>query len=441
MIGVAGIRGIVGETLTAEDFLSYALGFGTVIGGGRVVVGRDTRPSGEMVAALVVGGLLSTGCEVVDLGIVPTPTIGLMVRELDARGGVAITASHNPVEWNALKFFRADGRLQQAHDQAEVFEVCRTGGFRRVRIETPARALPFPTAAATHIARVVENVNAQAIRRRRFRVALDCCNGAGTTVLPGLLEALGCETTLLFDDMDKPFERVAEPLPENLGALSNKVRDAGADIGFAVDPDADRLAMVDEQGRAMGEERTVTLAGYHVLGRTPSPFVVNLSTTRAADDVAALRGVPLYRTAIGEAYVVEAMVEQGSAIGGEGNGGVIWPVVTWGRDSVAGIGLILDALAESGEAISAYNRRVPDYVMMKTKMPVVGGQLAAAFARLEERYGRMGRIWREDGLRIDLPEAWFHLRPSNTEPIVRLFIEAQSKDEAERLASQVMKLL
>ena len=441
MISVAGIRGVVGETLMAEDFLTYALAFGTFVGGGTVVVGRDTRPSGEMVCALIFGGLLSTGCTVIDLGIVPTPTIGLMVRELHAAGGVAVTASHNPVEWNALKFFRSDGRLQQKSDQEEYFALWRRGEFRRARIEKAVPVVVSNAAPATHIARVIENVDAAAIRRRRFKVALDCCNGAGTTVLPGLCEALGCDATLLFDDLTRPFERVAEPLAEHLGALAEAVRRVGADIGFAVDPDADRLAVVDESGRPIGEERTVTLAGYHLLGRQPSPFVVNLSTTRAADDVAALHGVPLQRTPIGEANVVEEMYNQSAVIGGEGNGGVIWPAVTSGRDAAAGVGLLLEALAQSGEPISAYNRRVPDYALLKMKRPVEPGALGPAFARLEKAFGAQGRIWREDGLRIDLAEGWFHLRPSGTEPIVRLFVEARTTPEAEALAKEVAKYL
>jgi phosphomannomutase len=441
MISVAGIRGIVGETLTAEDFVTYALGFGTLVAGGKVVVGRDPRPSGEMVRNLVCGALLSTGCEVVDLGIVPTPTIGIMIRELRAHGGVAITASHNPLEWNALKFFRDDGTLQRQADQERLFKICQSGRFRRVRIVQPANVTDCGDGPAAHIARVIRNVNARAIRRRCFRVVLDCCNGAGARVLPDLLGELGCEVATLFDKFDRAFERPAEPLPENLSALSQRVRRERADLGFAVDPDADRLAIVDEHGRPLGEERTVTLAAYYVVRRRRSPIVVNLSTTRAIDDVGQLYRCPVYRTAIGEAHVVEGMARHRATIGGEGNGGVVWPKVAFGRDGAAGIGLILEALAQSGESISEFNRHVPDYVMLKTKLPVRRASLKPAFARLERCFARSGRVWHTDGLRIDLPRGWFHLRPSGTEPIVRLFVEAPTAEEAESLIAEVSGLI
>jgi phosphomannomutase len=440
MISVAGIRGIVGETLKAEDFVTYALGFGTMVGGGKVVVGRDTRPSGEMIRDLVCGALVSTGCKVVDLGIVPTPTIGVMVRALRARGGVAITASHNPLEWNALKFFRSDGTLQGTNDQAQLLEICRSGQFQRARIARRGRVEFYDLPEIYHLQRVQHNVDARAIRRRKFRVVVDCCNGAGVNVIAGLLFGLGCDSTMLFENMDKAFERPAEPLPENLAALCERVVRKKADLGFALDPDADRLAIVDENGKPLGEERTLTLAAYHVLGRRRSPLVANLSTTRAIDDVAQARGVRVYRTAVGEAYVVEGMRQHRALIGGEGNGGVIWPKVHFGRDAASGIGLILEALAQAGETISQFNRRVPDYVMMKKRLSVEPKNLKAVFSRLEKKFGRMGRIWRSDGLRIDLPRGWFHLRPSGTEPIVRLFVEAPTAEEAEVLAAEVAEL-
>ncbi|MCX8035667.1 MAG: phosphoglucosamine mutase [Candidatus Sumerlaeia bacterium] len=441
MISVAGIRGIVGETLQAEDFVRYALAFGTLLKGGKVVVGRDTRPSGEMVRNLVCGALLATGCCVEDLGIVPTPTIGIMVRARKARGGVAITASHNPVEWNALKFFRADGTLQEKADQEKLFAIHREGRFRRATLRKPARVFECSDGPAVHIARVVRNVNAAAIRRRRFRVVLDCCNGAGAAVLPALLVQLGCEVVTLFDRMDRPFERNAEPLPENLTTLCRRVRRENADMGFAVDPDADRLAIVDETGAPLGEERTVTLAAYHLLARRRSPVVVNLSTTRAMDDVARLRSVEVIRTPVGEAHVVAGMRRHRAQIGGEGNGGVIWPKVAMGRDAAAGIGLILEALATRGEPVSRFNRRIPDYVMRKMKVPLERDRVQSVFARLEEAMGRAAQVWKTDGLRMDFPDGWFHLRPSGTEPIVRLFVEARTCEDAEKLTAEILQLL
>jgi len=437
MISLAGIRGIVGETLKAEDVLRYGLAFGTMIGGGRVVVGRDTRPSGEMIRDVICGALLSTGCEVFDLGIAPTATIGLMVSETEARGGIAITASHNPLEWNGLKFFRHDGILQRTADQARLLEICRSGRFKRARIARPARVVRLEIGSGVHVEKVVRSMDGRTIRRRSFRVVVDCCNGAGAVVLPTLLEALGCKVTTLFGDVRRAFERAGEPLPENLSALSRQVCREKADMGFAVDPDADRLAIVDENGRPLGEERTVTLAAYHVLQRQRTPVVVNLSTTRAIDDVGQICGVRICRTRVGEAYVVEGMRRHRAAIGGEGNGGVIWPKIVSSRDSCSAVGLLLEALAEADEPVSVYNRRVPDYVVLKKRLPTERSRLRGVFSRLERRFGRMGRIWRADGLRIDLPRGWFHLRPSGTEPIVRLFVEAPTQEEAEALASEV----
>jgi phosphomannomutase len=442
MISVAGIRGIVGETLTAEDFVTYALAFGTMADGGKVVVGRDTRPSGEMIRDLVCGALISTGCKVVDLGIAATPTIGVMVRELRAAGGgVAITASHNPLEWNALKFFRRDGTLQGKDDQAQLLRICRRGQFRRTPIARKAGMSFCEMGEAYHVSRVTGNVDAAAIRRRKFRVVVDCCNGAGVNLIAALLDGLGCDYATLFDDINKAFERPAEPLPENLSALCERVLQKKADLGFALDPDADRLAIVDEQGKPLGEERTATLAAWHLLSHRRSPVVVNLSTTRAIDDVAQAYGVRVVRTAVGEAHVVEGMRRHRAAIGGEGNGGVIWPKVHFGRDAAAGIGLILEALATMRAPISAFNRRIPDYVMLKKRLTFDPRKLRPVFTRLEKRFGRMGRVWRTDGLRIDLPRGWFHLRPSGTEPIVRLFVEAPTPDEAESLAEEVAGLL
>jgi phosphomannomutase len=296
-------------------------------------------------------------------------------------------------------------------------------------------------APAMHIRRLVENVDARAIRRRRFRIVIDCCNGAGIAVLPALLDKLGCRTTVLFGDPARAFERPAEPLPENLTALRRRVKREKADLGFAVDPDADRLAIVDECGRPLGEERTLTLAAYRVLQKRRSAIAANLSTTRALDDLAETHGVRVHRTPVGEAHVVDAIRRRRLLIGGEGNGGVIWPQVTSGRDSVAAIGLILDALAATHNPISELNRLVPDYVMLKKKVPLAPGKLKRSYARLERRFGKQGTISRTDGLRVDLPRGWFHLRPSGTEPIVRLYVEAPTRKEAEALAADVEELL
>ncbi|MGC8841794.1 MAG: phosphoglucosamine mutase [Candidatus Sumerlaeaceae bacterium] len=437
MISVAGIRGIVGDSLTPESFIRYVLAFGTLIEGGPVVVGSDTRLTRDMMRHLAFAALESCGCKIYDIGLVPTPTVGLMVRELGASGGIAITASHNPAEWNAYKFFDEQGSFLTKEQNLRLIEIVSSGAFRRATYRTVGKVNRVTTAIERHIEKVLTEVDVKAIRTRRFRVVADCVNGVGAMILPPLLDKLGCTSKLLFDDINREFAHNPEPLPENLAELCEQVRKSGADLGIAVDPDADRLALVDETGRPLGEERTVTLAAASILERKKGPVVVNLSTTRAMDDVTKAAGVPLYRTPIGEANVVAKIRATNAVFGGEGNGGVIYPAVHCGRDAATGIALILDTLARKGVALSQLNSQIPDYKIVKTKFARGDRNVAEILARMREEFRDALELVSEDGLKAVFADSWVHLRPSGTEPVVRVFAEAPTQAAAQQLVDRV----
>ena len=358
-ISVSGVRGVVGDSLTPVLLTRFAQAFGTYVGGGRVVVGRDPRTSGEMVWQAVVSGLLSTGCRIVDLGVCPTPTVQLMVRRLEAHGGLAVTASHNPPEWNALKFVWADGLFLSAERGRELLDIYHQGDYLKV---DGARMRPIearPDAIDVHVGAVVEALGPLPASPRPLRVVLDACNGAGSVAGPRLLEALGAETIAIHATPDGSFPRPAEPTPENLSALCAAVRARHADVGFAQDMDADRLAVVAETGEPVGEEYTLLLAASHVLAKTPGTVVTNLSTTHALDAVAARAGCRVVRSKVGEAHVAGAMVRERAVIGGEGNGGVIYPRVNFARDSLVGMALVLHGLAAARRPILGGRRGAP----------------------------------------------------------------------------------
>lgn len=439
MKSVAGIRGIVGDSLVPEAFIRYLLAFGTLINGGAVALGGDSRVSREMMRHLAFAGLASCGCDVFDLGLCPTPTVGLMVKKLGARGGIAITASHNPAEWNAYKFFGAEGTFLTAGENRTLMEIADSGKFLRANYKNLGKVHPRADGIERHVEQVLANVAIpKSLATRKFRVVADCCNGVGGLILRPLLAKLGCEAILFNTDVNAEFPRNPEPLPENLGELSRRVVAEKADIGLAVDPDADRLALVDETGRAIGEERTVTLAALSLLGQgAKGPVVVNLSTTRAIDDVAQRFGATVLRTPIGEAHVVSRMRETGAAIGGEGNGGVIYPAVHSGRDAAAGTALILSAMAEKSVTLSELNAEVPDYVMIKTKFSIAGVSPAMLIEKMRAVFQGRAQINAEDGVKASLEESWVHLRASGTEPVVRVFAEARTQIAAQALVDEV----
>lgn len=436
-ISISGVRGVVGASLTPSLLTRFAQAFGTYIGGGRVVVGRDTRTSGEMVAQAVTAGLLSSGCGILDLGVCPTPTVQLMVRRHGARGGVAITASHNPAEWNALKFVGADGLFLGGASGRELLDIYHQGDYTRVAGESLRQVEHREDALDAHVAAVLEAVGPLPNAGRRLRVALDACNGAGSIVTPRLLDALGVDTVAINVTPDGRFPRQAEPTPEALAQLSDVVRRERCDLGFAQDMDADRLAVVAETGAPIGEELTLVLAAQHVLSTTPGPVVTNVATTHALDAVAAGYGCAVTRSPVGEANVSEAMRRVGAVIGGEGNGGVIYPRINFARDSLVGIALILHRLAAAARPLSALVEEIPALVLVKRQFPCPSHRIAEILRSARAAWASQPMDTR-DGVKVMTPEGWFLLRGSNTEPIMRVIAEASTASAAAALADAVM---
>ncbi len=439
-VGISGVRGIIGESLTPQLVTSFAAAFGNYCGAGPILLGTDNRPSREMMKQAAVAGLLSVGCTPVDVGIVPIPALMLHVRQSGAFGGISISASHNPIEWNALKFIGPDGIVLRPNQSAELTDLYHQGVFSRVGSKEISDERRDGTTLRRHREAVLGSVAVQAIRARRFKVAVDCCNGAASQASPEFLAELGCDVVELNTDTRKPFPHSPEPLPENIVGLCELVRAAGADLGFAQDADADRLAVVNERGEPIGEDCTVALAVYHVLRRNPGPVVVNVSTSRMVDDIAAAHAVPVYRTRVGEIHVVEKMLHCGAVIGGEGNGGVILPSVNPCRDSFVGMALILDALAEHGGTLGALRTRIPSYAMVKEKLLCAARDMAPSLRLLQDLY-KGETVDLTDGVKVLWPDRWLHARPSNTEPILRLIAEAPTQPEAQSLLMHAIECL
>ncbi len=430
MVSVSGFRGRVGDPLTPELVTGLAAAYGAFLrtgsGGRSVILGRDSRTSGSMFAAAAAAGLASVGCDVVEIGVVPTPTLMMAVRDAGALGGVGVTASHNPAEWNALKLATAEGMFLDTAGMAR---------FRRVLEEEIERA-PWDELGAVsrdadagerHLRAVLDLpfVDVPALRARRFRVALDCVHGAGGAVMPELLERLGCRVHAIGAEMDGRFPRDPEPTAANLGALAALVRETGADLGLAVDPDVDRLSLVDEAGNPVGEDFTLALAAAAVVSRRPGLVVTNLSTSQVVEDAAAAAGAKTLRAAVGEINVVRRMLAEDAVVGGEGNGGVIVPALHHTRDALVGAALVLQHLVDEGLSLGAAVARYPGYRIVKEKVTFPRERLGAAYARLVDRWPGAERD-ATDGLRLAWParREWLHVRPSGTEPVVRLIAEA-----------------
>jgi phosphomannomutase len=442
-ISVSGIRGVVGEFLTPNLACAFAQAFGTYVGPGRVVLGRDTRRSGPMIEHAVTCGLLAAGCEVLQVGVLPTPTIQVYVAEKHARGGIAVTASHNPNEYNALKLFNAEGLFFNQFERGELIDLYHQSQFRQAEnrdIRRVVSDLEGPIKA--HFGRVLFHVDRPRIRARRFRVAVDCVNGAGSVMTPRFIgDVLGCEVEAIYTNPHEPFPREAEPRPEVLGALRELVVRTGADIGFAQDPDGDRLAVCDETGAVLDNDDVLALAVDAVLRREPGPVVVNLTTSAAVDEIAARHGQQVYRAPVGEANVVERMQAAGAVIGGEGsNGGIIFPAVQYCRDSYFGMALLLDRLAETGLTVSALAAGLPRFHRRFGKAVFEHGMLGPLMQALEAGFPE-ARIDRTDGLKLCLADGWIHVRASNTEPLLRLAAEAQSAARLDELYARVEALL
>jgi phosphomannomutase len=445
IVSISGIRGIVDQSLTLEVVHRFAAAFATTLDeGARVVVARDTRPSGERLARQTATTLQEAGCQVLELGICSTPGAKLMVTELRADGAIILTASHNPAPWNGLKLIRADGVFLNAEQGRRVEEVFHTGRFRR---QSGGRLVPLDPADAKrrHLQRILAHVDVERIRQAGLSAAVDPCNGTGALLIPDLLDALGVRAAIINGQPDGRFAHEPEPVPANLVQLGAAVRATASAIGFAIDPDADRVSLVDERGRPVGEDYTLALAVQALTARQPGPVVTTLSTSQAVSDAARANGCPVILTPVGEVHVVEKMLEVGAAIGGEGNGGVILTQIDPGRDAAVGVAVILEAVARSRQPLSELVQTLPRYAIEKRKVTASSVRLAPTVAALQQRYPRAFVHPVQDGAKLylngDLECPWVHLRPSNTEPVVRIIAESARTEEASRLCDEVEELL
>ena len=434
-IGVTGVRGVVGETFTPELVVGFAQAFGAYLDGGRVLVCRDTRPSGPMVRSGVLAGLLAVGCEVVDLGVCPTPSMQLAVREFGAAGGIAITAGHNPSQWNALKFVRGDGLYFNPTQGEELLDIYHAGEFPKATWDRISTKVEAGDAVAHHVEVLKRAFDVEAVRARGLRVAVDCCNGACSYLIPRWLAELGCEVLPVNDDPSAPFPHNPEPRPETMAQLRAVVKAGRADIGFAHDADGERLGLVTEAGEPLAEELTLALAAETRLAERPGGVVVtNVSTSGAVDILARRHGGRVVRTPVGQAHVSEAIVEHGAVIGGEGSGGVSVPEVHPTHDSAAAIGLLLQRLARTGERASEAAAGLPRLSMVKHNVKVEPNhiyQLLQNFRLAAERDGLDPDM--TDGIKVALPDGWAHVRASNTESVVRIIVEAADQASARHL--------
>ena len=442
MISVAGVRGIVGESLTPAVLANFAAAFAAEQGEGAVVVGRDARRSGPMVLRAVAAGLMAAGRDVVDLGLATTPTTQIAVEHLRAAGGIILTASHNPPEWNALKFLSDRGEFLSAEAGGRVRARFDSGAtvWRRFDVLGGERAETH--ALDWHLERILslDVIDVPAIRTRKLRVAVDGCASVGGIAVPRLLEALGADIIELDCTPNGAFTRELEPLPENLGALGRLVRERGADFGVAVDPDADRAALVDHEGKPLGEEYTVALGTLVVLEKRTGPVVTNLSTSRILDAVCARAGATLHRTAVGEAHVVAGLRAWGAVAGGEGNGGMILPAAHYGRDALVAVALVAHLLSTHGGTLRAAANFLPRLHMIKARWKRQGGDWEVSAKRLREAFADM-TLDTTDGLHFSHGDAWVHVRPSGTEPVVRAIAESPDERQTFSLVERARRAL
>ena len=437
-ISISGVRGVIGESLTPALLTRFAQAFGTYVGSGTIVIGRDPRTSGEMVKQAVIAGLLSSGCRVIDIGMCPVPTVQLLVRHHRAHGGIAITASHNPAEWNALKFIGADGLFLNSGQAREMLDIYHQGEYTKVSGADMRDVEEVYGATDLHINKILDVLGPLPRTDSPLRVVLDACNGAGSLVGPKLLEALGVEVFSINTTPNGLFPRPAEPVAENLADLSTAVKEHRAAVGFAQDMDADRLAIVSEQGIPIGEDYTLVLATQYVLGKELGPVVANLSSSSVLQEVANRFSCPLFLTRIGEVNVTEEMQKQSAVIGGEGNGGVIYPRINFARDSLVGMALVLHLMAETGETITELVNSLPRFSMVKEKLVCPSDKISSVLRMVRHDYEGYPLDVR-DGVKVNLPAGWFLVRGSNTEPIVRVVAEARDESTAREIVAGVYK--
>ncbi len=440
--GISGIRGIVGASLSAGEVEKYALAFSQLQKSGKILLARDSRRHGRALLQTAFTVLRAAGREVIDCDIIPTPTAQFIVKQTQLAGGIVITASHNPIEWNGMKFIDHDGCFLDGNANAALFKIADQFPDKPVSVVMDSKIETEP--AEAHILHTVSlrSINRDRIAHRKFRVVVDAVNGAASVLLPALIRQLGCEVIPLYCNPDGQFPRGTEPLPYNLTELSSQVKRYHADVGFATDPDGDRLAVVDEQGAPLGEEYTLTICADGFLKENFSvhPIITNLSTTMALDRVAAKYGVSVIRTAVGEINVVNAMKLHHSELGGEGNGGVILAESHLGRDSLVGASLFLNRMSQTSDPVSAIFRLMPQFTMIKERIRLgninsdqVIQKISTQFADIQQDH--------QDGLKLIWEDQWVHIRKSNTEPIIRIYGEAETRGKVQRLVESVKRMV
>jgi phosphomannomutase len=445
IISISGMRGILGQNLTASIAADYGCAFGSYLLTRNpdkkrlcVCIGRDSRPSGQTLLSAVAAGLLSTGIDCIDIGIISTPGVSVMLRRLNCAGGVVITASHNPVQYNGIKLLLDNGIAPPPQSAEQIKKVFVEKKFSFASSVDCGRLSENKDAVNVHIEKVLANVDAGKIASKKYKVVLDSVNGAGAAEGKLLLLKLGCRTTAINDEPTGLFAHKPEPIAENLTGLCKRVLEEKADVGFALDPDADRLAVVDQTGRYIGEEYTLALAAKYILMKTKGPVATNLSTSRMIDDIAGDALVKVIRTPVGEANVANAMLENNCVIGGEGNGGVIDLRVCPVRNSMVAMAFILRYMAETGKTISELSSGIPSYFMIKDKIRMDTGDFKKIISKVRQ-FIADAKINNDDGCRLDFDDGWLHLRKSNTEPIVRIIIEAANRELAEKYLNVVRK--
>lgn len=454
IVSVSGIRGIPGDSLTPENIIKYTSAFAEYSKRNfknkkiRIAVGRDGRLNGDVIEKLVVSVLSMCGADVINIGIAPTPTVQIATEDLKCAGGISITASHNPHIWNGLKFLNPDGTFLDETQVKNFIALAQAGKFKYADVADIGKVHDDFSWTQKHAAKVLKLkiLNLKKIRQKKFKVVVDAVNASGSYVVPELLEKLGCKVIRLFCDGSGIFPHTPEPLPENLTLLSKAVKKNKADIGISVDPDADRLVLITDTGEPFGEENTITSVANFVLKNIKSgkkAVTVNLSTTRSVDDIASKNKAIVGRSPVGEINVVKEMMRNGSVIGGEGSGGVIYPELHYGRDSLVGIALFLNELADSNMKLSDYKKSLPEYFIAKTKIENVKDPDRILKSLKKKFTGKKNvrKIWTSDGVKIDFEHGWVHLRKSNTEPIIRIITETATMNESLKMQKEIKELV
>ncbi len=433
MVSVSGIRGLVGDGLDPHTIVKYASAYADFCGNGKIVIGSDGRISGAMVKHTLIGTLTAKGNDIVDIGICPTPTVLYNVNKLGAVGGIQISASHNPNEWNALKLLNSKGEFMTPDENKKMLEILESANENYNKWDSLGKVETYSDGLKNHVNDVLKLnlIDIDLIKSKNFKVVLDCVNGAGSYVMKDFLHTLGCEVIELDCEKSGVFPRLPEPIPENLTKTMQVVKENNADLAIVVDPDVDRLVLITDEGEPFVEENTITLAVKHVLSKTKGNVVVNLSTTRAVDDIAEAEGCKVFRSPVGEANVVKLMKEVDAVIGGEGSGGVIYPELHYGRDALVGTILTLQHLAETEKSLSELKKEMPQYIIVKKKIILNNVNPDEIVNQLKEKYSDEN-INTDDGLRIDFDDHWVHFRKSNTEPIIRCIAEASTEDVANK---------